>query len=155
MFDINGKRRLSLNFREVVQTKKMTCFTYIPRFHIYLVASMDFRLFIFSEYFDLFKIFPLGMHRVQALQYLDQKNELLVCSVDKFILMDFKVKAKYDISKVAVLDPSGQSIQFELKEKMIINLNMTWVKRMKIDPTRIITWNDNSVCVNLLHDYST
>jgi hypothetical protein len=47
------------------------------------------------------------MHRVQAMHFLESKNELLICSVDRFILMDFTVKAKYDIAKVAMLDPSG------------------------------------------------
>lgn len=115
LFDLHGTRKNSLSFPEQLRVSGFSCLIYISKYHIFAGFSSDFKVYILSDFLEIWKIKQLEPGRVQHAVFLENRDHLIVCWVDNIKIYKLTVKSTYDLLKIMMLEPDEKVIDFNLE----------------------------------------
>ncbi|CAG9319560.1 unnamed protein product [Blepharisma stoltei] len=155
LFDSFGTLKNTCTFFDILRVHACCCFTYIEPYHVFVVISTDFRLFLLSDLFEIWRMETLGPGRIQHVTYIHSSNHLILCGISNITVMKLICESKYDIEKGLLLDPGGGFVKFEIELIKSIDLQMNWMKGMRIDKKfeRLSVWSESSIAVLSLGTY--
>ncbi len=109
---LNNKQVYYCNVFEQSKSHQITCLTHAEKFKIYIAASTDFKLLIFSEHLIFIDALPLKVRLINHLYFWEEENRLFTAGIDGCYVLKFKIKTKYDLKQAALLDPEGKTMEF-------------------------------------------
>ena len=108
-----------------------------------MAISTDFKLHIFNEHLNHIKALPLKIRLIHFAYFDDKESKLITAGIDGCFMFDFKVICKYEPKQAVLLDPEGNTMEFELGVKVKIEKSPRWIKGLKVDEREgcIFTWS--------------